>query len=57
MELLGDVRDVEYRFCPFGDNVSVAQDRSMFAPNVHRLKNHFGDSVSVVASGILFWSV
>ena len=29
MELLGDVGHVESHFIPFGDSVSVGQDRSM----------------------------
>jgi hypothetical protein len=43
MELLGDMGDVESRFIPFGDSVSVvARWVHGLRQTCHRLRNHFG---------------
>ena len=50
MQLLGDVGHVESDFCPFGDSVSVgARYVHYLCQMYHRLRNRFGDSVSVEA--------
>ena len=43
MVLLRDVGHVETRSGPFGDSVNHdAKIDARFAPNAHRLRNHFG---------------
>jgi hypothetical protein len=42
MELLGDMGQVETRFSPFGNGVSVGQEVHGLRQTYHRLRNHFG---------------